>query len=201
MEELAHRELGLTATQTCIAAKELPGVDVAHRHELGQPALPLQPAAAGEGRREDAGAPGAVNRSALIDDRFQRWNPLLFGQHLEAAISDDLVVVDKNANRAGWVARHCLVALPANLLRLALNRCGEEAVPAAEAANHGLHGDSGATGDLIQRDLIRRQLPEDLDSRVEDALRGRRGGLGPGNHAIGATQKSFDISYINMKCG
>src|SRR5260370_32450019 len=138
---------------------------------------------------------------AAIYDRFQSRNAFLFSQHLEDPISEDLVMLNQDANRAGRVARQCFAALPSDLLRLALACRGEEALPAAEAANHGLHSDSGAPRDLIERDLIRRQLPEDLDSCVEDALGGRCGGLGPGGQAIGGAQGRFCLNYLNMKYG
>src|SRR5260370_9928583 len=136
---------------------------------------------------------------AAIYDRVQSRNAFLFSQHLEGPIAEDLVMLNQDANRAGRVVRQCFAALPSDLLRLALACRGEEALPAAEAANHGLHSDSGAPRDLIERDLIRRQLPEDLDSCVEDALGGRCGGLGPGDHAIGAAEGSFDISYLKLQ--
>ena len=184
----------MAAAEAGVAAQQLPAVDVADRHELGEPPAPLDAHATLEGGREDPGTPFAVKEPAAVRDLAQPGDTLLLGEQPQHAVAHRLVVVDQHAHGPGDIVDRRLVALAANPLRLALGGRREQPVPAAEATDHRLHGHSGPPCHLVQRDLLAWQLPEHLDRRVEDALSRRGGGLRAGDHAVWAARSESKFS-------
>jgi hypothetical protein len=75
---------------------------------------------------------------------------------------------------------------------------GEEPRLRAEPAQQGLQRDAGATGDLVERDLLEGALGEDLLHRLDEATGRGLGGLRPRSHPVCALPV-FHVSKNNMK--
>src|SRR5581483_2215619 len=200
-QQFDHRELRLPPAEPGITAVELPCVNVADRHELSEPTLPLDAGAAAQRRLEDPGAPAPVELAPAIGDLPKLGNVVLLGQHLHDAVAHLLVVVDKDPDRARGIPHRRALALRNHPGRLALTGRGHEPVAASEPPDHGLHRDTGAPRDLVQRELTTRRLPEDFHRRVENPLSRGSGGLGASLHAVRTTRRccNFHVTHTNTK--
>src|SRR5258708_14271627 len=158
MEELENRRLGLAARKAGLTPQQLPGVDVAYRHELCQTSVSSAGTHFRKGRGEDAFTPLAMERPSAIRDRADPRDAALLREHLEHAVAERLVVVDQDVNGPGRIADRRL-ALCLYLLRLPLHARGADTLAAPEPPDHRLPGHPAATGHLVHGQLAAGQLP------------------------------------------
>src|SRR5439155_25238474 len=78
-EQLVEGDLGLAPAEPGVEAKELPGVDVAHRDQLGQTATTAHATERGERLGEDRSTPGTVECAAAPGVRRTHRGGLLPG--------------------------------------------------------------------------------------------------------------------------
>src|SRR5258708_10584683 len=152
MEELENRRLGLAARKAGLTPQQLPGVDVAYRHELCQTSVSSAGTHFRKGRGKDAFTPLAMERPSAIRDRADPRDAVLLREHLEHAVAERLVVVDQDVNGPGRIADGRL-ALCLYLLRLPLHARGHGTLTPPHPPDPRLHGQAGATCDLVQGDL------------------------------------------------
>src|ERR1700682_5107484 len=96
-------------------------------------------------------------------------------------------MVDQRRNGARSIADPYICPLLCYPLRAPFSARTEEAILAAEPANHRAHRNASAPRDFLKRDLVRRAFPEDLFRRVKNAVRRFGGCFSTTFHAVDPT--------------
>src|SRR5512133_456589 len=201
LEKLEDRARCLSAAKSSIAAQNLPDVDVAQCHELGEAPLSRHAMQRRQRRRKNPLAPFGMLLPGTLYDGMQRGAAPFLGEESQHSITKFLVMLDEDGHRARDISRRRRPALPADALGAAHDGGSEDALFAAEAPDDGENRDACPLGDLIERYLISRPLPENRRGGVEDAFGRVCRRLGAAAHAILAARRlCFHVSgdIINM---
>ena len=84
-----------------------------------------------------------------------------------------------------------------NLARRLLGSGINEPIPRAEVSQHGLDGDPGAPGDVLERDLVVKPLYVEIEDGAEDSPPGRRRRLRARLHPVGTGSRSCGRFHVS----